>query len=278
MRLTVALLAGLMDKTYDTFIIDEPEVGISPEAQGTLADFLFDRQKRQEYFPHIQSLVIGTHSTVFLDRQNVQNNFQVSRVGTEIQVHQTRTHLDFNRIHFFLLGNRFETLFLPSAIVLVEGKTDRLFVERVLSAKFPSVRLSVIAANSDDQVKQKLHLAKEMLGDFQTSPYRNRIIAILDATHSAGLPAQLEAQGLPRDRIITWPENGIEHYYPPSIVDRIYGAGPKLQIEGDSIIRNGISYSKNDLAEKVVAHLAPDTPMHPEFDSRFLELIRKIGS
>jgi len=45
-RLVATLLTSLLDTDYDTFLIDEPELGISPEAQGVLADFLFDRERR----------------------------------------------------------------------------------------------------------------------------------------------------------------------------------------------------------------------------------------
>lgn len=130
-RLIATLVTSLLDTDYDTFLIDEPELGISPEAQGILADFLFDRTHRQKYFPHIRILVFATHSTVFIDRQHISNNYVVSKSGDEISVRQVETLGDLNQVHFFLLGNRFETLYLPSAIVLVEGKCDHRFIERV---------------------------------------------------------------------------------------------------------------------------------------------------
>lgn len=48
-RLIITILTCLLDDDYNTFLIDEPELGISPEAQGVLADFLFDRESRQKY-------------------------------------------------------------------------------------------------------------------------------------------------------------------------------------------------------------------------------------
>jgi predicted ATPase len=101
-RLITTLITCLLDKDYDTFLIDEPELGISPEAQGILADFLFDRQHRAKYFPHIRTLVLATHSTIFLDRQHIANNFRVEKEGDEIFVRQTENQSDFNRIHFLL--------------------------------------------------------------------------------------------------------------------------------------------------------------------------------
>lgn len=270
-RLIATLLTSLLDTDYDTFLIDEPELGISPEAQGVLADFLFDRTHRAKYFPHIRTLVFATHSTVFLDRRNIGNNYVVSKRGDEIDLRQVSTQGELNRVHFFLLGNRFETLYLPSAILLVEGKCDHKFVERAASLRFPNAQLSVIAANSDSRIKEVLTIAGGLLTDIQRSPYRDRIYVVLDSVHSASLPEQLEKMGVLRDNIVKWPLNGIEHFYPPSLVDRIFPSTGDLTINGDRVSRGGVEYHKNDLAEKIVALLDPTTVHHPDFERLLLQ-------
>lgn len=277
-RLITTLVTSLLDTDFDTFLIDEPELGISPEAQGILADFLFDRAHRAKYFPHIRTIVFATHSTIFLDRATISNNYTVEKQGDQISIRQIKTQSDFNDVHFFLLGNRFETLYLPSAIVLLEGKCDAAFIERVLSLKFPGSQISVIAGNSDSRVKEILHVAKDILKDFQRSPYRDRIFVVLDSVHTAGLSAGLQAMGIAQDNITIWPRNGIEYYYPPTVIDMIFGAGGDLEIVGDVVSRNGISHNKGELVRKVVELLREDTPMHPEFESRFLRpLSARLG-
>lgn len=277
-RLIITLLTSLLDTDYDTFLIDEPELGISPEAQGILADFLFDRAHREKYFPHVKTLVFATHSTIFLDRVRINNNYTVEKFGDEIAVRAVESQADFSGIHFFLLGNRFETLYLPSAIVLVEGKCDDKFIERVVSLRYPDSQISVIPANSDGRIKEILNVAKGLLADIQRSPYRDRIFVVLDSVHSAGLPNQLAAMGIPKDNIVTWPKNGIEFYYPPSIIDKIFGVGPELVMAGDFISRNGISYNKGELVDKVVASLQKDTEMQNDFQALFLSrLEEKLG-
>lgn len=272
-RLIATLVTSLLDTDYDTFLVDEPELGISPEAQGLLADFLFDRAHRAKDFSHIRTLVLATHSTVFLDRHHIANNYVVTKVGDDIAVKPVTSQSDFNRVHFFLLGNRFETLYLPSAIILVEGKTDHSFIERVCLARFPNAQLSIVAANSDSRVKEILAIARGLLADIQRSPYRDRIFVVLDAVHSASLPEQLTQMGVQAENIITWPLNGIEYYYPPSVIERIYGAGSTLVIDGDRVSRNSLTYSKADLAEKVCALMDASTPMHPEFDRLLLSKV-----
>ena len=269
-RLITTLVTCLLDTDYDTFLIDEPELGISPEAQGILADFLFDRSHRQMYFPHIKTLVFATHSTIFLDRKHLNNNYTVEKHGDDISVRTVESQADFNNIHFFLLGNRFETLYLPSAIILVEGKCDDKFIERVVCQRYPDTQISVISANSDSRIKEVLNVAKGLFSDIQKSPYRDRIFVVLDSVHTAGLPDQLVTMGIPRPNIVTWPKNGIEYYYPPSIMDKIYGVGQEICITGDIISRNGISYNKGELVEKVIVLLQNETPMQSEFHGLFL--------
>ena len=81
--------------------------------------------------------------------------------------------------------------------------------------------------------------------------------------------------GIPKDKIVVWPKNGIEHYYPPAILDEIYGAGTDIVVEDDVVSRNGISYKKAELQEKVIARLEKATPMHPEFENLFLTVVEK---
>ncbi len=272
-RLVTTLVTSLLDADYDTFLIDEPELGISPEAQGVLADFLFDRTHRSTYFPHIKTLILATHSTIFLDRQNITNNFRVEKQGDEITLQRVEDQAEFNRIHFFLLGNRFETLYLPCSIVLVEGKCDHLFIERVLALRYPNSQFSVIPANSDGRIKEVLNIAKGLLTDIQRSPYRDRIFVVLDSVHSKGLAEQITGMGVPSENIVVWPKNGIEYYYPPMVLDRIFPGGREIVIDGDRVSRNGISYGKTELAEKVVTQLKPDTVMSAEFEDRLLRPI-----
>ena len=274
-RLITTLVTSLMDDDYDTFLIDEPELGISPEAQGILADFLFDKEHRKKYFPHIRTLVLATHSTVFLDRNRIFNNYTVEKDGDEISIKQVQSQQGFNKIHFFLLGNRFETLYLPSLIILVEGKSDHKFISEVLSKKYPDVQFSVVSANSDSRIKEVLNTAKNLLTDIQKSPYRDRIVVVLDSVHGAGLKSTLLSMGILPSNIIVWSNNGIEYCYPETILSVIYGEGGELTINGDDVIRNGITYKKAELADKVCKLINAGTPIEGEFSDKFLSIVNE---
>jgi predicted ATPase len=273
-RLITTIITSLLNTSFDTFLIDEPELGISPEAQGVLADFLLNKKMREKYFSHVKTLILATHSTIFLDRRDMRNNYQITKIGDDVSISRVETIAEFNRIHFFLLGNRFETLYLPTGIVIVEGKTDFRFIERVLALRYPQAQISILQANSDDRIKEVLNIAKGLFTDIQKSPYRERIIVVLDSVHSASLPKEIQALGVPAQNIIKWDRNGIEYVYPPAVMDDIYGAGGELTIvDKDVMSRNGIEYKKNDLAGKVVDALTPDTRMHLEFAGKLLRLL-----
>lgn len=220
--------------------------------------------------------MFATHSTIFLDRQRITNNFSIEKNGDEIAICRIENQSGFNRIHFFLLGNRLETLLLPSAILVVEGKCDHKFIERVMLLRYPKSQVSIVPANSDNRTKEIVNVAKGLLTDIQRSPYRDRLFVVLDLVHQSGLPDQIAAMGLPKENIIVWPKNGIEHYYPPSIMDVIFGEGPEIAVQGDVISRNGIVHKKDELVEKVVAQLRADTPLHPEFEEMLLRRLAVV--
>lgn len=272
-RLITSLITSLLDEEYDTFFIDEPELGISPEAQGVFSDFLFNKEIRKKYFGHIKTLVLATHSTIFLDRGEITNNYFVEKDGDIIDVTRVKNVSDINRMHFFLLGNRLETLYMPSVIIIVEGKCDYKYINRVINIHFENSNVSVIQANGDSRIKEIFNLTKNLFGDIQKSPYRDRIFAVLDSVHGKGLISSLESMGLPKPNIITWKNNGIEYYYPKRILQSIYGSSDEFVIEGDMIKLNGSEYNKNQLVDMVVDKMTKESELPQEFSEEFMDKI-----
>lgn len=272
-RLITSLITSLLDEEFDTFFIDEPELGISPEAQGVFSDFIFNKEIRNKYFGHIKTLVLATHSTIFLDRNEITNNYFVEKDGDIIDITRVQNISDINRMHFFLLGNRLETLYMPSVIIIVEGKCDYKYINRMINIHFENSNVSVIQANGDSRIKEIFNLTKNLFGDIQKSPYKDRIFAILDSVHGKGLTASLESMGLPKDNIVIWQKNGIEYYYPSQILQSIYGSTGEVEIDGDMVKLNGIEYNKNQLAELVVDKLTKETELPQEFSEEFMNKI-----
>lgn len=272
-RLISTLVTSLLDEEADTFLIDEPELGVSPEAQGVFSDFIFDENVRSKYFSHIKTLILATHSTIFLDRKNILNNYFIEKNNNHIDISRVSSVADINKIHFFLLGNRLEALYMPSAVIIVEGKCDHKFIERVLSTRYEGFKFSVIQANGDGRIREVFNIAKTLFGDIQKSPYKERIFAVVDSVHGQGLVQHLQKMGVSQENIVVWTKNGIEYYYPDSVIKNIFHSDNELIINGDRIRLNGLEYTKNDLADMVVSKIDKNTEYNQEFLNEFLSKI-----
>lgn len=275
-RLVVSILTSLFDDEYEYFFIDEPELGVSPEAQGRLAAILNDEEVRTEYLPHAKAIFIATHSSIFLDRKRTSNNFTIEKNGDEITVLPVESLTEFNRIHFSLLGNRIEDLFLPSFVLFVEGGCEETYLTRVLELRFPGTKFNVMNATGDAQMKNLSHTINRFIPDLQTSPFRDRIIPILDMRHGGDVKQAIVKAGIPPDNIIVWNYNGIEHYYPESVLTEIYGGGGITSIIGDDVSRNGQTFKKKELAKRVTARLNTNTSYPDELVRKLLEKLKVL--
>jgi predicted ATPase len=272
-RLLMTMLGICMDEAFTSILIDEPELGLSPRVQQAVSSFFHDESQRMKYFPHLQQIYIATHSHLFLDRTNVSNNYIVSKEGPNIEMSQIDTVSGLHRLQFNLLGNSLEALFLPSAIVVVEGKTDCEYLERIVQLKFPSRRITVMGAGGD--VKKKVVGLREVFGELHRSPFKNRIFVVLDSIHQPGLAAELVARGIDSNNIIVWDRNGIEFVYPASLMRNVFVCGESslgdLKIEGDLISLNGITKNKNALKNEILASLDSSTSLPSELETKLLE-------
>jgi predicted ATP-dependent endonuclease of OLD family len=276
-RLLVSILTSLSTTSYEYFFVDEPELGISPESQARFADFIYDEENRKKYFPHARAIVLASHSPTFLNRRRVDSNFRVEKFGGEVHVSQVRSLSEFNDINFYLLGNRLESLFLPSCIIFVEGKTDKAYLERVISLKFPRLNVSIIAAGGDSQVKQYAHMLSSLFPDFQQSPFRGRVLAVMDAVHESGVISALTKKGFDHDDIVIWEGNGIEYVYPPEILERIFGTGFPIEISKDEVSAGGTRLKKDDLSRRVMNMIGPSTRLPDELVSKLLNRLARFS-
>ena len=69
-----------------------------------------------------------------------------------------------------MLGNELESIFLPSAIVIVEGDSDVTFITRVVQLHIPDRKVAIVRAGGDGEVQNKLNVLREAFGDLATSP------------------------------------------------------------------------------------------------------------
>jgi hypothetical protein len=275
-RLVTTLLTSLLDTDYTRLLVDEPELGLSPEIQGAFADWLLDPAKRGSYLSHMAGVVLATHSPVFLDRKDLQNNVVVDRLGSDITLRRVVSIQELNALQFRLLGNRFETMFLPSAIILVEGKTDHAYLSRLIALRRPRSTVSVIQTSGDGRMREVLAIARQMLGDIARSPYAHRIFVVVDARHGQGLIDALVTMGLERQNIIVWSNNGIEFVYPRTTIEQRFGqfAGPVL--DDDRVVINKHSVTKQELNEYVVNSLRGDEELPTELMDKLIRPLEEL--
>jgi predicted ATPase len=271
-RLLLTLLGLCMDDRFTSILIDEPELGLSPKVQTALAAFFQDQGERKKYFPNLERVYLATHSHLFLARADITSNYVVTKEGIRINLTRVQDINDFHRLQFNLLGNAFESMFFPSAIIVVEGKTDHAYIDRVSQLHFRGRRVTVIPGAGD--VKKKIYGLREAFGEFDKSPFRSRLFVVLDKAHQPGLVDELANLGILPGNIVVWPKNGIEYYYPPDILASIFACAPDqlngLTVTGDLVSLNGINKTKNELVTEVLRHIDGTTSLPQEFSDRLL--------
>lgn len=276
-RLLFMLLGHLLDDYYHAALLDEPELGLSPRIQGALARALYDQGMREKYFPHLKQVFVVTHSHLFLDHAALPNNFVVQKSGAVVSTRQVKSVAELHELQFRMLGNDLEHLYMPAAVVVVEGKTDTSYLARLFALHIPSRRISIAVAHGAGGVPDKVQTLSEGLGDLQTSPYQRRIFVLLDSRQSTKR-ARLLRQGVLDSNIHTWTKNGIEWFYPKPHVAAAFRCTEAdlagVDLEGDPLTIGSITLSKAKLAEAVVARMSLEDVLDAELVS-FLDKVRR---
>lgn len=271
-RLFLGILAALMDERFSAVAVDEPELGLSPTLQKRLANIVIRGEKQEKLFPHKPKVILSTHSHLFLDRENPENNYVVSKAGNLISAKQCTTIVQLHDIQFRLLGNDLSELYLPDVVIFVEGETDKIYIEKVLGIHIPNSRIVVEACGGN--IASRLSFWASSLGDIQLSPYRNRTIIVYDAVKQAGIESLCKRVGLPVQNMIEWQGNGIEYVYPDGVIAAIYRKSgliaSNLVIDKDSVTYGDISYKKMELCKMVCEALTIATILPDEFTEKLL--------
>ncbi len=185
--------------------------------------------------------------------------------------------LDLHKLQFEMLCNELETLFLPTAIVMVEGDSDVIFMTKIIQLHLPDRKISIIRVKGDGEVQNKLHILREAFGDLQLSPYHNRILIAIDQIHSLKTE-RIKNQGINEDNIFVWSQNGIEYFYPQELVAEGFRCSSNdvgnISLENDPIEYNGIRKTKKELAEYIARKLNLENHLNDELVSLIEQLKR----
>lgn len=279
-RLILLLIAALFDEDFNYQLIDEPEIGLSPSLQTRIANIFFDKKYINENFPHISGIFLTTHSHIFLDKQNINNNFVTHKTGNQIIIKQIETITDYFDLNFHMLGNSLSHIFLPQAILIVEGETDCEYLKAIVANCFPKLRISIIKSHGDGGIKEKIHELSDVLHNIPESPYANRIHIIIDLEHSSKISDWVQ-KGIDRNNIHVLDKNGIEYYYPEEVMCEIFHCGNEslmdFCIRDDSVTINNISKTKKELNKLVIEKISNNSKYSQEFEKKILQIFKNLS-
>lgn len=188
---------------------------------------------------------------------------------------QVASAAEFNRLQFNLLGNDLEALFLPSAIVLVEGESDATYLGRLFDLHLPQRKVALVRGGGDGDAQRKINVLTDAFGDMATNPFGSRTFVLLDRKNSTRVDRLIKL-GVLSQNIRVLASNGIEHYYPKDHVATVFRCSTaevaQIDLESDPIEFNGIRRTKKELAEAV----APKLLAHTELDQEILAFIEDV--
>lgn len=183
-RVLMTLLGLAVDTRISSLYIDEPELGLSPKVQKALANLLYSPDSRANNFPHLKQVIVSTHSHLFLDRRALSSNFNVQKAENVLTMERVTTVSAFHALQFRLLGNDLESLFLPSAIVFVEGDADIIFLSRVIALRLPHRAITVTPTGGEGNVGYRITTLRDAFGSLERSPYQSRLFIVFDSRFS----------------------------------------------------------------------------------------------
>ena len=278
-RLLFMLLGHLFDEYFQIALVDEPEIGLSPKIQAALARALYDAEIRRKYFPHLGQVFVVTHSHLFLDRAVLSNNYIVEKGGDMVTTRPVASTAELHDLQFRMLGNDLDHLYMPAAIIVVEGPCDT-FMSRLFTLHTPNRRVSMVVSHGDGRIPEKVQTLSEGLGELTTSPYRSRLFVILDARYNVKKSA-LERQGVLPDNIHVWTKNGIEWYYPKKHVAAAFKCSEAdltgVDLGQERITVKAITHTKAELAKFVIPRVTLDDPLDAELTT-FLDKAKRATS
>jgi hypothetical protein len=190
---------------------------------------------------------------------------------------QVRSVSALHQLQFNMLGNELESLFMPSAIVIVEGESDATFLTKVVQLYIPDRRVAIVCAHGEGEVKNKLNFFREAFGDIASSLYRDRLFVVFDKRISSRL-GRIEGQGVLKENLVILSKNGIEHFYPPELVAAAFACDvtelSRANLEGDPIDFHGLRYTKKDMGKFVADKLTAAHVLHAEIQNFIDRLAR----
>ncbi|MHB8831372.1 MAG: ATP-dependent nuclease [Patescibacteria group bacterium] len=161
---------------YFLFFIDEGELHLHPSAQRKLKNALLELAKGGD------QVFINTHSSVLVvDEHEEQTIFKVEKINKEtniIPINETEKPF----IVYELLGGSPADLLLPKNFLIVEGKSDLEFVNKVIARHYPEKpRIQIVPAGGDIiQTERSFNAIVQVFKPLEASIYKDKAVIFVD--------------------------------------------------------------------------------------------------
>lgn len=158
------------------FFIDEGELHLHPSAQRKLKNALLELAKGGD------QVFINTHSSVLVvDEHDEQTIFKVEKINKETNIAPI-TEIEKPFVVYELLGGSPADLLLPKNFLIVEGKSDLEFVNKVIERHYSEKpRVQIVPADGDlIQTQRSFSAIVQVFKPLETSIYKDKAVIFVD--------------------------------------------------------------------------------------------------
>lgn len=158
------------------FFIDEGELHLHPSAQRKLKNALLELAKGGD------QVFINTHSSVLVvDEHDEQTIFKVEKINKETNITPI-TEIEKPFVVYELLGGSPADLLLPKNFLIVEGKSDLEFVNKIIARHYPEKpRVQIVPADGDlVQTQRSFNAIVQVFKPLETSIYKDHAVIFVD--------------------------------------------------------------------------------------------------
>jgi predicted ATPase len=247
-RAVLSVLVRLLDPRLPALCIDEPEIGIEPVTQRRLFELIQKVVHAEEGLPK-KRVYLATHSHLFIDKETIGNNYVVESLNGAAAIRRIESTAELQTLIFRLLGNAPADLFFANNIIVVEGRSDEVFLHKVLELEDARGQgIDFHFAGGDGSIRQALSAIDQVFRvAAYTSLYRERLCAIVDKQVDPDrIREWKEFMGARADeRLLVLESAAIEYEYPRATLSQVTGVAER---ELEDAIRRYLASTENGQA------------------------------
>lgn len=258
LRALLPILAALTNPDIRVILIDEPELSLEPRLQKALRDILVNSEK---------TVIVATHSHLFLARDRIDANQVVERSGSETRVRTLQKQHELQDVTFDLLGSSTEDLFFPGNYLIVEGASDQTIASKALELLGPPPpTVKILSARGVGAVGETVKSVVRALVPLivNDSPYARRVVALIDKPSEEHASTLAKLRSDLGDRLFELDASSMEEYLPEELYVRAgRSKGHDLQqLNASSGKWSDMADLKREISESIAAVLSLDDLEH----------------